>query len=163
MGIYLSHNYTENIKGIKLLQKCAFLNTEGKILAVKRSKKDTSRPEKWDLPGGNLDLEDIEKWKKNSGRGDEEDILIKALKRELEEETGIVPVAETIKPVLTASGFKEKWQMLVIAIGYQCLTKTTSINLSFEHDVYKWVTKEEFLKMDVGDDGGFIYGIISRL
>ena len=162
MGIYLSRDYIDWIDGVKVLQKCAVVNGDGKILALKRNDDDYSRPGKWDLPGGNLDAEDISRWKKGSGKGDEDDILVRAMKREVEEETGLKVMKGSIKPDLSASGFNEGKKILVIAIGYQCRVSDEEVKLSHEHQDFKWISKEKFMEMDVGEDGGFIKAILGN-
>lgn len=163
MGIYLGKNYVDWIDTMKVLQKCAVVNSKGEIIALKRRMEDKSRPGKWDLPGGNLDPEDIERWKDKSGRGDENDILVRSVTREVDEETGLKVIEGSVKSIYAASGVNDKKKMFVIGIGYQALVEDGEVKLSFEHQDYKWVSLEEMKKLDVGDDGGFIKGILQRV
>ena len=75
-------------------------------MVLRRPADSYSRANLWDLAGGSLTKEDILKWGDNSGRGDNSDILIKALIRELKEETLLV--INEFKPIKSASGFNEK-------------------------------------------------------
>ncbi len=163
MGIYLSRKYVEWIDVVKVLQKCSVVNSEGKILAVKRRSGAHVRPNKWDLPGGNLDPEDIANRSFKSGKGDDDDILVQAVKREVQEETGLKAAKGSMKSIHAASGFDENKKLLAIGIGYQCRVTDSKVKLSKEHQDFKWVTKEEFLQLDVGDDGGLIKGIVEKV
>ncbi len=111
-------------------QKIIVLNKEGKILALRRSKTDPSKPLSWDLPGGLL--EDGEN-------------LRDAVVREITEETGI----SVEKPeLIDAFDYINGQNKYLICIGYKTNAITTDINLSYEHDMYEWISKEEFLMRD---------------
>ncbi len=36
-----------------------------------------------------------------------------------------------------------------VTVGYTAKAKTTNVVLSYEHDDFKWVTKDEFFKLDI--------------
>ena len=102
MGKLIDGIWVDWIEKVKVLQKAVVVRSDGKILALKRPEDEYTRPGCWDLLGGSIDLEDIERWKENSGRGDKDDILVKAIEREVLEEAGL-EVLKT-KAVHTASG-----------------------------------------------------------
>jgi len=119
----------ENNK-IIVAQKAIIHNEDGKILAIRRSK-DSPRPLTWDLPRGNLEF----------GEKLESSIL-----REIEEETKI----ETENLVLL-NIFEnlDSNNLFRVTIGYTAKAKTINVVLSHEHIDFKWVTPEEFTKLDI--------------
>jgi len=132
------------------------------LLALRRSEKEVTRPCCWDLCGGSLDAEDIEKWRNGSGLRDENDILLKAASREVAEETSLA--IENINVVHVASGFNEKKGVFIVAIGYVCdILNGRNLRLSKEHSGYKWVTREGFGGLDIGEDGGLIKAILEKV
>jgi 8-oxo-dGTP diphosphatase len=156
-------NYIDWIEKVKILQKAMVKNNEGRILALKRTD-DAKRPNPgcWDLPGGRVEASDIVKWKAKSGRGDDNDILVKALRREIKEETNLE--VGNIRAIHSASGFSEKKSVFIVAIGYVCdAVDKDALELSSEHVDFCWVAKDEFLKLDIGDDGGLLEAILSKI
>jgi len=155
--------YVDWIDKVKVLQKAAVLNKNGQILALKRTG-DPKRPNPgcWDLAGGRVESSDIVKWKNKSGKGDDNDILINALRREIKEETGLE--VENIRAIHAASAYSEKKEMLIVAIGYSCKAADESrLKLSAEHTESCWAAKEEFMKLEIGNDGGFIESFLDKL
>lgn len=120
-----------NDKKIILAGKAIVYDEDGKILTIRRSATAGRRALTWDLPGGNLEF----------GEKLEDSIL-----REIEEETGIE--VEKLSILGTAEGF-DSLSAFRVTIGYTAKSKTTNVVLSYEHDDYKWVTKEEFFKLDI--------------
>ena len=161
MGKMINGIWVDWIEKVKVLQKAVVMRSDGKILALKRPNDNHTRPACWDLPGGSIDAKDIKLWKEKSGRGDKNDILVKAIKREIFEEAGL-KVLKT-KAVHAASGLNEKKGVFIVGIGYFCTVKDDEIRLSPEHAKYKWVAKQEFVSFDVGDDGGFINAILNHI
>jgi len=155
----------ELLQNVKLLQKAIIIDQGGKILALKRSKDSFSRSKKWDLPGGNLDKIDILESHSLSGKGDQSDILIKSIAREIFEETGIKLDLKAVKPILNASGYNPDKDMFVIALVYICNLSSNEpkIQLSNEHSEYQCLLKSDFLKLDVGDDGGLIANAVEKI
>ena len=152
------------IDKVKVLQKAVLRNKEGSLLAVRRSKDQYSRAGKWDLVGGSLDPEDIQVWKDGSGKGDDQDILVKSIRREIREETGLSVLAGSMRVVHVASGYNEKKGVLILAIGYVCQVEPDqSVKLSEEHSEYCWISLQGFEKLDVGDDGGLIMSILKKV
>lgn len=111
-------------------QKAIIFNEEGKFLTLQRTNTAPSNPNKWDLPGGNLDF------------GED---TIKGITREIKEETGLK--IENIKPFDAESHINKKNEFWV-TIAYTAKTKSDKIKLSFEHNDFKWIDKEEFLKLE---------------
>lgn len=154
--------YVDWIEKVKVLQKAVIVNDCGLILALKRPA-DCPRPRPgcWDLPGGSVGQKDIDSWKINSGKGDNNDILIRALRREIKEETALD--VKNICVIHSASGFNEAKQTFIIALGYACRAKKEkNIKLSFEHSESGWVTKKDFLNLEIGNDDGLIGSILEK-
>ncbi len=115
----------------KVAQKAVLIREDGKILALRRSKTDPNRPLTWDLPGGDVEY------------GED---LTEAIKREVREEAGLV--VENLA-LLDAVGFVIPSGEYWVSIGYIAhVPQDTAVALSFEHDEFKWLTKEEFLKRE---------------
>ena len=115
------HNYMFS-DDIKFLQKCiVFHPTENKFLILKRSPDSFSRPNDWDFPGGNVLF----------GEYHEE-----SLRRE-------------IKPLQVKTDMRG--EIYCIFINYTAQATSTEVALSHEHTDYKWISKDEFLKMETAD------------
>ena len=110
--------------------KTFVLNDEGKILIIRRSKTAPSRTLGWDLVGGALEF----------GEDPTEGAL-----REIKEETGLD--VDRIKPFDLVSFPDEK--NYVVMIAFWAKTTGEEIVLSFEHDDHKWITKEEFISLNI--------------
>jgi 8-oxo-dGTP pyrophosphatase MutT (NUDIX family) len=155
--------YVDWIDKVKILQKAAVRNKGGAILALKRTgDQNRPRPNCWDLAGGRVEPSDIEKWKEKSGRGDDNDILVNALRREIKEETNLD--VSNIRIIHSASGYSEKKGVFIVAIGYACeAVNESELKLSCEHCDSCWVPKDEFLNLEIGDDGGLIGRILRKI
>ncbi|MES2225303.1 MAG: NUDIX hydrolase [Patescibacteria group bacterium] len=110
-----------------ITQKTIVLNSEGKILALRRSDTDPSRPLTWDLPGGYLE---------------EGEVLEESARREIREEAGIQ--VDDLRIFDAAAGQSQKGEYWV-QICYVAHVDMPEIIISWEHDLYEWLTKEEFL------------------
>lgn len=150
------HQLTENVK---LLQKAVLVHG-GKFLILKRSSNSFSRPDQWDLPGGNSEWPAGEVDIKDVHRGD--------LVREIFEETGIeVSENEVTNCVHAGSYFEEKKQIFTVVLGWNIVLPASfsesEVLISDEHSEFKWITKEEFEGFDfgfAGAEGGFIRAMI---
>jgi len=115
---------------ILVTQKIVILNAENKILSIRRSKTDPTRPLSWDVPGGLVD---------------EGEDLVKSILREVKEEVGI----EVSRPeLIDAFSFKSESGECLICIGYKAIAISHDVTLSYEHDKFEWLTKDEFLQRD---------------
>lgn len=106
-------------------QKCIVFNTEGKILLLKRSNKAGGSGE-WSLPGGGLE------------KGED---TVESIKREVDEETQIEIYDIKLVNVITFIEGDDS----VLMICYRAKTDSDKITLNWEHDEYKWVTREEVI------------------
>lgn len=134
----------KKIPNVLFLQKCIIVNEKGEILALKRSrsKDHGGRSEAWDLPGGTYELgEDV----------------IDSIKREVMEEVSLTIVDP--QPVYLANGLNNANEFMsgenVFAVTHLATKWTGEVIISDEHTEYRWVTPEEFLTYNFGDDGGF--------
>ena len=141
----------------KTLFKTAVIDEAGNVLVSRRVKKDwDSRSEKWDINGGALDKKDA-----LVGSKPHEVTII----REVSEESGLK--AEAIECVgFFDSGVKvssSEGNIPVCVNGFKCKVKGVrpEVKLSDdEHSESKWVSKDEALAFDFGDDGGMCREII---
>lgn len=128
------------IDKVKVLSKVIVVRVDGRILTIKRSDKDRRRPGCWDFPGGNFE------------KGEH---ILRSAEREVMEEVGIK--VSNLRPVLVDSGMGPNIDGVdVIAVGYVADDYSGDVELSGEHVEYRWVTKDEFLGFETGDDGGFL-------
>jgi 8-oxo-dGTP diphosphatase len=112
------------------------LKRDGKILLVERSPKSRHEPGKWEIPGGVVEFS--------------EDTL-PALKREVREETGIVIYPSCTSSLTVVRDPKQGY----IAHAFLCTQfrrisgSAGEVDLSKEHRLYRWVTVEEALDMEL--------------
>ena len=111
----------------------AFIVYNGKVLNLRESSKyeDTTQTGNYDVPGGRV---------KPGERFDH------GLLREVKEETGLeikignpIAVSEW-RPKVRG----EDWQ--VVAIFFECFTKSNNVILSSDHDQYIWIDPKEYKK-----------------
>lgn len=114
-------------------QKAIIVNSENKILLLQRSDK-SSLGGKWSLPGGALE---------------EGENPYEAIQREIDEETELK--VTDIKPFHIKSS-QNKDKDFVVIVGYICKIVSEKITLNWEHTDFKWLTKEEALKMELTND-----------
>lgn len=114
--------------------KTVVIREDGKILALRRSKTCPRRPLSWDLPGGDVEF------------GEE---LEASAKREVQEEAGLTVSAFTL---LDAVGFVAKDGGYWVTSAYIArVPQNTEVSISWEHDQFEWITKEDFLKRESTD------------
>lgn len=117
-----------NIIGVS--QKAIVLNKEGRMLTLFRTETAPTRPNTWDLPGGDLDF----------GEDATESII-----REIQEETGLS--VENVRPFDVESIINDNGDFWV-TIAYYAYVTTEEMKLSSEHNQYMWLLVEEFLKIN---------------
>ena len=138
------------LSNVKFIQKCLIINGEGKILALQRAKSDPRRALCWDLPGGQFE---------------EGETVDEHLAREVFEETGIKIGKHHAVYLGSSLGRTSFVGLQVFAVIQVCsdwkaapsvaLAKDGGVVISDEHAAYRWVTYQEFMCLEVGDDGGF--------
>lgn len=130
------------IGNVRIIQKCFLVNKTGDLLVLKRSQSDRSRGGAWDLPGGGYE---------------EGEQVGPAMRREILEESGLV--ASHLVPFYLDNSIDSQADLYfghnVFVIAWVCREWVGEVTLSSEHTEYRWVTREEFVKLNFGSDGGF--------
>ncbi len=104
----------------------AMVLKNNKILILKRHTKQKVAPDKWEMTGGKLEIEES---------------LEECLTREVKEETNL---DIEIKRILYATDHNTEILGKVVIIVYLCEPKNDEVILSHEHSKFKWVEVEEF-------------------
>lgn len=117
---------------IKFLQKAVVFHLDQNelFLALKRSSNSFSRPNDWDLPGGNVLFGELH-----------EDSLRKEIVEEANLEVG------AFLPVQIITTYDKEKEVYYFFNGFYCRAKNNDVKLSFEHSEYRWVNKEEFIEL----------------
>ena len=118
------------MKKIGVSQKAIIFNREGKILVLRRSGTALSNPGKWDFPGGDLEF------------GED---AIGGIIREIREETGLE--VKNLNLFDVESHINKEGDFWV-TIAYIAKAVSDKVILSYEHDEFKWLTDEDFLKLE---------------
>ena len=127
---------------MKFLQKAVVYHPkENKLLVLRRPPTAHSRPKCWDLPGGNV------LFGKNH---------LDSLLSEIAEETSLK--VRDVQPIQVVTNYEQDTYFLFI--GYSCKATSSKVEISDEHSEYKWVTTEEFLKMESAD---FLMDLVRHL
>lgn len=151
---HLRHQLT---KEVKLLQKVVLTSTDQKILLLQRSADSFSRPECWDLPGGNSE------WPESMGSGVvQRHLHLTDLSREIIEETGlhieVMSKPHTYSPIYFDTIFEPTTRTYTILVGWKFQVSAEQvrqgIKLSREHQLFAWATLDEALRYDFGFAGG---------
>jgi len=109
--------------------KALIKNKEGKYLILHKSDKDDINPNQIDIPGGRMEF------------GED---FITALRREAKEELNIEIEIGNCSRVWSL--IKDNLHLIGITFNAQYIGG--EIKLSFEHDSYSWVNKEEIINGD---------------
>ena len=112
-------------------QKVFIFGNNGKFLTIRRTKTAPSNPLKWDLPGGDVEFGENP---------------LKSIIRETKEETGYViksPVPFDVEAHINTLG--DYW----VTVAYKAFIASGKLSISWEHDLYRWVTANEFLKLRI--------------
>ena len=150
---FYKHQLTENVK---LLQKAAIIrnnNGQREVLILQRTADSTSRPNCWDLPGGNSNWpKDLDSSAANLHQAD--------ITREIEEETSLKtdPKNFTLDNLAHFSTyFEQSKQIFTVICGWKLAASATDgaeVQLSDEHQAFEWVTAEDLSNYDFGGDKG---------
>ncbi|MFZ1721839.1 MAG: NUDIX domain-containing protein [Microgenomates group bacterium] len=144
------HHLTDQVK---LLQKVAIVHN-GRVLLLKRSADSKSRPEKWDLPGGNSE------WPKTTESGDGQ--FAQDAVREVQEETTIVlnPDLFTESALMYLNTYFDAPRQIYSIIFGWCVSINSQnqpqVVISDEHSEHVWVTLDEIEKYDFDATGEFV-------
>lgn len=103
----------------------AVIIRDGKCLILQRSEAETAFPGQWTVPGGKVEI----------GEG-----AAAALKREIVEETGLLPVGEPI--YLGDFEFTRPDGIHVVGLRYRCAAEGT-VRISPDFTAFAWVTSDE--------------------
>ncbi len=114
-------------------QKTFVFNSEGKFLTLLRTATAPTRPLKWDLPGGAYEVGESP---------------VEGAEREILEETGLE--VKNTQPLCLVGELNENKDWCV-TVAYRAEAEGVDVSLSFEHQEYRWVSKEEFLTLDSSD------------
>jgi 8-oxo-dGTP diphosphatase len=117
-------------KPFRLSVKVIVVDDRGRCLLLKRSMASKGNPGKWDFPGGKVD----------PGEN-----FTDALLREIAEETGLTVTLEHV--IGTAES--ELPAFIVAYLFFQAHTKAGRVQISQEHDEYRWVERERLPQMDI--------------
>lgn len=117
---------------IKFLQKAVVFHPDKPelFLALKRSPNSPSRPNDWDLAGGNVLFGELH-----------ED----SLRKEIDEEANLKVGA--LIPVQVITTYDSKKAIYNIFNGFYCKAKNNKVKISDEHSEYRWIKKEEFANL----------------
>lgn len=126
---------------IKFLQKAVVFHFKNKqkFLALKRPADAFSRPNDWDLIGGNVLYGELHD---------------KSLRREIKEETNLevddcipVQIITTYGPknIITPNKYTDK--IYTIFNGFYCQAISDKVEISEEHSEFRWITQTEFIAL----------------
>ena len=115
-------------KQVRLLVKIIIVDRDGLILTLLRGKTAPDRPLTWDLPGGVVEF------------GEDPNL---AIIRETYEEAGLSITDPKILNIQSSNDDK-----YVVRFTYVYLTDAKNVKISYEHDEFKWVTRDEFQKLN---------------
>lgn len=144
MNPKLAHQLTVNCK---LLQKAVLIHDKS-FLLLKRQPEAATRPNCWDLPGGNSEWPDhLTEFTRSLHRED--------LVREILEETGITIDPEAVFQrdlVYFDTTFEPDKNIYGVLCGWRQNLNSTrpNITLSAEHTEYVWTTPDHLKEFDFG-------------
>lgn len=132
---------TEDISGEKIvISKVLLQNENGEFLAVReRSNRDKETAGKWELPGGRIKF------------GEDR---FEAAMRELKEEVGLEVDPEEGEDVVRIEVESDHLVSCYI-VYFDSFEGEPKIKEESHHSEYRWVTADEFLKMDWHSDAGY--------
>jgi 8-oxo-dGTP diphosphatase len=107
----------------------AAVEKDGKFLILKRTESKDFAPNAWEVITGRLE---------------EEESPRDGILREVLEETGLK--AEIVMPVDTGFFYRGGKEFPMVFISYWCRYVEGEVNLSWEHNQFKWASIEEILE-----------------
>lgn len=114
----------------KQVAKAAIFNEKGELLVLTRSQTDQTRPGRFDFAGGGVDPGESP---------------LEAMIREAEEEIGVILTPEeTHLMYANTSWYDELSTTRFLFVSN--LSSDASIQLSYEHDAYRWMSVEQVFK-----------------
>ncbi len=125
------NNKMENKKHIVDINAIIKNKTGDKFLIIRRNQNEIAYPCKWAFPGGKLE------------KGQD---ILKTLKREILEETGLE--IEDFKKFVNDFTFIRPDEHNVVGLIFEVKSKSEDVKIPEEFDDFKWVTPEEFLELD---------------
>lgn len=160
--MFPKHQLTENVK---LLQKAAVIRQSDsglEVLLLQRSENALSRPNCWDLPGGNSE------WPEQSQLS-VANLHLKDIQREIQEETAL-EISENAfdldKLVHFSTYFDSEKQVFTVICGWLVIFSSpsqTEIQTSSEHQNYIWASQANLENYDFGgDSGAFVLDTIQK-
>ncbi len=118
--------------------KAVIFNDERKILVVRESGQydEGTNVGRWDFPGG---------------RFESNETIDDGLLREVKEETGLdVKRGRLLDALENFPEIKDE-KVHIIRLYYECFASTQEVQLSEDHDEYKWIATDEFETHNVLD------------
>ena len=88
-------------------------------------------------------------WGVSGGKIEFGEDLKRALKREIKEETGTE--VEVLFPLSTWSFFRNE-STYVVGITFLCRPRYTDVNLSMEHEDYKWICEADIDPLEMNEN-----------
>jgi 8-oxo-dGTP diphosphatase len=113
----------------RVVAKVIVVNSEGKVLLLRRSETDVRRPLQWDVPGGHTD---------------ENELAEEAAVRETKEEAGIDLHARNLQLVYAVSDVVQN-DLNVTWLFYIDHVDKPEVAVSDEHKEYAWHTLDEVI------------------
>ena len=126
------------VRPMAITIKAAVVSTQsGKVLLLKRSRKELFNKNKWDLPGGHIE---------------EGETIEESLEREVMHETGlrieVGPLLQFTEFEKSHKAFKQEKR----GLRFIALSESEDVKLSKEHSKFVWLTFEEAIKK-LSDEG----------
>ena len=139
-------------KNVKFVHKAAIIHNN-RVLLLRRSQNETTRPNCWDLPGGNAEWPTSTTTMSDFHRAD--------IAREVLEEAGLNLNFTLFTPkrlCILQTYFEPNREMYTIRCGWRIDLPHEElqppITLSKEHTEYAWLSFDEALRADFGGQGG---------
>ena len=115
----------------RIVAKVVLINDENAVLLLRRSETDVRRPNEYDIPGGHTD--------------DNETPEVAAV-RETAEEAGIEIDRSGLKLAYSETKVVDE-NLNVVWLVYIAHTSNTDVQLSSEHNEFRWVTLDEAIDL----------------